>query len=170
MTTHRTVLVSACLLGRSCRYDGETARAECQDNVRPLLAADVEVIAFCPEEHGGLGTPRPPARMVGGDGHDVLDGRAAVVTDGGRDVTAGFVRGAQGALSCAETCGATAAVLKARSPSCGLGQTHTDQGLVAGDGVTAALLTRRGLLVINDEAFAAAPGRLLSPPRAGEGD
>lgn len=144
------VLVSACLAGRACRYDGSADR----DSAVGRLVAEGRAILVCPEEDGGLGTPRPPAEIVGGDGHDVLAGKARVVTRHGLDVTAEYIRGAELALAAAREAGAATAVLKSRSPSCGRGcvydgtftRTTTD-----GDGVTAALLQSNGIRVLTDE-------------------
>lgn len=109
-----------------------------------------DVVSFCPEVAGGLSTPRRPAELVGGDGHDVLDGTARVVEDTGRDVTAEFVDGARRALAAAQHAGATEALLMPRSPSCGRGEVYDGSfggELVPGDGVTAALLERNGIAV-----------------------
>jgi uncharacterized protein YbbK (DUF523 family) len=141
-----SVLVSACLRGVPCRYDG-------RDKASPELDAAVagrEVVSFCPEAAGGLPTPRRPAELVGGDGHDVLDGRARVVEDTGRDVTAAFVDGARRALAAAWRAGCTEALLMPRSPSCGHGAVYDGSfggELVAGDGVTAAPFERNGIVV-----------------------
>jgi uncharacterized protein YbbK (DUF523 family) len=139
------VLVSACLLGRECRYDGA-------HNADALLALELEArgeraIPFCPEEHGGLETPRPPAWIESKDADAVLAGDARVVTDEGQDVTANFLDGARGALDvCAES-GATRAYLKERSPSCGTCSTHVADALTDGPGVTTALLRSAGVEV-----------------------
>jgi uncharacterized protein YbbK (DUF523 family) len=136
------VLVSACLLGRSCTYegkhngDGELARA--------LEDGGLEAVPFCPEEHGGLGTPRPPADLTA-SAEDVLDGRGAVVTHRGEDVTEGFRRGAEGALEACARLGIRRAFLKERSPSCGCAATHVAGEVVPGPGLTAALLRRNGI-------------------------
>ncbi|MFF0292583.1 DUF523 domain-containing protein [Kitasatospora sp. NPDC004614] len=140
------ILVSACLRGVPCRFDG-------RDKASEALAGALDgrrVVAFCPEVAGGLETPRRPAELVGGDGHDVLDGTARVVDDGGRDVTAEFVAGAERALVAAQRAGCTEAVLMPRSPSCGRGKVYDGSfagALVPGDGVTAALLERNGITV-----------------------
>jgi len=136
------VLVSACLLGRACRYDGS---AKPSAAVRAAVEG-AETVAVCPEEAGGLGTPRPAASLVGGDGHAVLAGTARVVDVHGVDVTASFLAGA-------ETCAlpATRAILKARSPSCGVGQTNVHGQVCSGDGVFAALLRTRGVALTTDE-------------------
>jgi uncharacterized protein YbbK (DUF523 family) len=145
-------LVSACLLGRACRYDGDSKPSPgVQAQVAAWRACGDEVVAVCPEELGGLGTPRPAAELRGGDGHAVLDGRATVrrVGDDG-DVTVAFVRGAVLAAEAAPL--AVSAVLKARSPSCGCGVTEIDGEKRLGDGVFAAVLLRRGGVVVTDEA------------------
>jgi len=139
------VLVSACLLGCECRYDGRHNR----DGVleRELAAQHQRAVVFCPEEHGGLGTPRPPAWIAAHSAGEVLDGRDRVVTHDGRDVTAEFVRGAEGALDACRAHGIRLALLKERSPSCGARSTHVDGKLVDGPGVTAELLRRNGIEV-----------------------
>lgn len=105
---------------------------------------------ICPEVAGGLPVPRLPAEIVGGDGADVLDGQARVVTAAGEDVTAAYVRGAERALATTKQHGIMAAILKQRSPSCGsvhiYDGTHSGK-LKAGEGVTAALLRRHGVTV-----------------------
>ena len=140
------MLVSACLRGVPCRYDG---RAKASPELDDALT-DREVVSFCPEAAGGLPTPRRPAELTGGDGHGVLDGTARVVEDTGRDVTAEFVAGAHRALAAARHAGCTEALLMPRSPSCGRGAVYDGSfagDLVAGDGVTAALLERNGITV-----------------------
>ena len=140
------VLVSACLAGRACRFDGTSN----QDDGVSRLVAEGRAILVCPEEDGGLGTPRPPAEIAGGDGHDVLDGRAKVVTKSGRDVTAQYVRGAELALAVARETGAETAILKSRSPSCGKGCIYDgsfSRTLADGDGVTTALLASEGIRI-----------------------
>ncbi|MEX2981210.1 DUF523 domain-containing protein [Streptomyces sp. C36] len=140
------ILVSACLRGVPCRFDGQhKASAEIAEAVTGR-----EVVSFCPEVAGGLATPRRPAELVGGDGNDVLDGTARVVEDTGRDVTAEFVDGARRALAAARHGGCTEALLMPRSPSCGRGVVYDGSfagELVPGDGVTAALLERNGITV-----------------------
>lgn len=108
----------------------------------------------CPEEDGGLGTPRPAAEIQGGDGSDVLDGRARVVTKAGVDVTQEYVAGARFALERALAVGAETAILKARSPSCGSGCIYDGtftRTTTTGDGVTVALLQREGFTVVTEE-------------------
>jgi len=140
------VLVSACLAGRRCRFDGS---ANPDDEVASLVA-EGRAVLVCPEVDGGLGTPRPAAEIEGGDGHDVLAGRARVLTGEGRDVTAQYVKGAERALEAAREAGATRAILKSRSPSCGCGAIYDgsfSRTQREGDGVTAALLREHGIEV-----------------------
>ncbi|MCY3551646.1 MAG: DUF523 domain-containing protein [Candidatus Poribacteria bacterium] len=139
-------IVSACLLGVRCRYDG----GDSQNETAMKQKETSELIPVCPEESGGLPTPRPPAEIVGGDGEDVLNGKAKVMTVDGRDVTDAYLKGAHHALQVAQAHGATQVILKARSPSCGCGDIYdgTFSGtLTSGDGVTTALLKRHGITV-----------------------
>ncbi len=147
------VLVSACLAGCACRYDGSDNNNQ---HLLDLLSGN-EAVLVCPEEAGGLGTPRPPAEIVGGDGHDVLEGRARVLTEAGRDVTGEYLEGARRALESARRAGARTAVLKARSPSCGKGAIYDGSfggRLSSGDGVTTALLQAHGIRVVSEEELA----------------
>ena len=144
------VLVSRCLLGHRVRYDGGARGpygqlARWQDEGR--------IIALCPEVAGGLPTPRAPAEIPGGQGLDVLNGKAPVMTSEGEDVTAAFMDGAQQALALVNRHGIRIAILKANSPSCGNVQTYDGSfsGVkVEGQGVTAALLAGAGVQVFSE--------------------
>ncbi len=143
------LIISACLVGVNCRLDGGHTR-------RPALHVNgrFRLVPVCPEQLGGLPTPRPAAEIQGGGGDEVLDGRARVVTTNGEDVTARFVAGAEETVRIARLVGARHAVLKARSPSCGLGQTYDGSfrhQLRAGHGVSAARLLRDGVEVRTEE-------------------
>lgn len=142
------VLVSACLLGRACRYDGSDERRD--ELIRALHERGAEVVPFCPEEAGGLSTPRPAAHFEGGGGEEVCAGRARVVA-AGEDVTASFLEGGRQAVALATREGCGAAYLKERSPSCGCAQVHGASGLGRGCGVTTALLRRAGVATISVE-------------------
>jgi len=134
------ILVSACLAGQACRYDG--CASPYPEIVR--LAALGRVLAVCPEVLGGLPVPREPVEL--------RQGRA--VSRSGVDVTKAFRAGAQAALSLALDTGCGRAVLKARSPSCGAGRVYdgTFSGrLVPGDGLLAALLKAKGIAVQSEE-------------------
>ncbi len=125
-------LVSACLAGLCTRYDGKYKA----DNRCLQELAGMHWIPVCPEQLGGLSTPRIAADLSGGDGHDVLAGQALVVDKNGRDVTTNFIHGARQVLAIARAQQIEHALLKARSPSCGLGHPV---------GVTAALLRENGI-------------------------
>ncbi|TXD34301.1 DUF523 domain-containing protein [Lujinxingia vulgaris] len=155
------ILVSACLLGREVRYDGRASRVEEDEGSRWLqrMQEQGRVVMVCPEVSGGLGVPRPPAELVGGDGEAFWRGEARVMTREGQDVSAAFEQGARVALELAQRHGVCAAVLKARSPSCGGAAVYDGrfQGrLVAGQGVSAALLRRAGIQVFSEEELDAA--------------
>jgi uncharacterized protein YbbK (DUF523 family) len=144
------LLISACLLGLNTKYNGG-------HNFCPEILSYGKkgvLIPCCPEQLGGLTTPRPAVEIQGGDGLDVLAGKAKVCTRDGDDRTEAFLRGAQETLLLANRLGIKAALLKARSPSCGndgiydgsfSGQVKT------GTGVTAALLRETGIPVFNEE-------------------
>ena len=152
----RRILVSACLTGVCCRYDG--AGKEC-----PAVAALAEggetLIPVCPEQLGGLPTPRTPAEIQ-------KDGR--VVTKDGRDVTGEYLRGAREAVRIARLLRCDTAVLKARSPSCGCGEVYdgTFTGtLTAGWGCAARALRDAGLRVMTEEDLAAEGSPRSQQPR-----
>lgn len=139
-----TILVSACLMGLCTRYDGQAKAHEAVLR----LAARHTLVPVCPEQLGGLATPRPPAEKQ-------ADGR--VVTKDGQDVTAAFTLGARLSLDVFTLCRCEAAILKARSPSCGPGEIYdgTFTGTLAqGDGVFAALCAEKGIRVWTEENFA----------------
>lgn len=140
------LLVSACLAGVHCRYDGATL----PDAEIVALVAAGDAVAVCPETAAGLPTPRGAAEIVGGDGYDVLDGRACVLTVTGEDCTEAFRRGAEQVSREATARGVRTAVLQARSPSCGAGAIHDGRfagRVIPGDGVLAAALLRAGVSV-----------------------
>ena len=146
-------LVSACLAGFPCRYDGRNLN---RNAFVEFLVQKGEAIPFCPEQMGGLPTPRQPAELRGGAGDEVLDGAARVVNRAGQDVTDAYLRGAREALCACRRFGVTSAILKARSPSCGCGAVYDgtfSHTLRPGDGVTAALLRRNGIPVTTEEEF-----------------
>ncbi len=146
MSEKSPILVSACLAGLPCRYD---AQSKSNSEVMALVAAGL-AIPICPEQLGGLPTPRPAAEIVGGDGHAVLTGKARVVNSAGEDVSQQFLWGAQAVAELAQRAGVKMAILQDRSPSCGCTQLYdgTFSGqLLSGQGVTAARLQQLGVLV-----------------------
>jgi uncharacterized protein YbbK (DUF523 family) len=140
-------IASACLLGVKCNYAGGCFAS--RDLGEEFSRG--EVFPVCPEVFGGLPTPRTVAEIVGGDGGDVLDGRASVMTAEGADVTEAFLAGARATLRVAQALGATEAMLIEMSPSCGSSTIFDGSfsgGTKPGDGVTAALLLRHGITII----------------------
>ncbi len=160
------ILVSRCLLGHRVRYDGGASGPFDQ---LAAWQAEGRVVAVCPEVAGGLPTPRPSAEIPGGQGIDVWEGRAQVLTAQGEDFSEAFLDGARQALALVQRHGIRVAVLKANSPSCGNLLTYdgTFTGVkVTGEGVTAALLKHHGVLVFSELELpeaAAALARLSSP-------
>lgn len=134
------ILISACLLGIPCRYDGKAKPQPWAE----VLATRHDLVPVCPEQLGGLPTPRTPSERRGD----------RVVMNTGADVTEQYRRGAEAALRLCRLTGCEAAILKERSPSCGCGEiydgsfTHT---IKAGWGVTARLLAEAGLRVMDEE-------------------
>ena len=135
----KNILVSACLLGEPCRYDGKSKPCE-----RVIaLKNTYNLIPICPEVMGGLPTPRTPSEICG----------ERVLMKDGRDVTENYNRGAQKALEIARQNACTVAILKEKSPSCGSGLIHNglfDGGFVDGDGITTRLLKNEGIRVLGE--------------------
>ncbi|MGE5597962.1 MAG: DUF523 domain-containing protein [Bacteroidota bacterium] len=144
------ILASACLLGRRCRYDG----GHCAHPAVLRLARHRQIVPICPEIAGGLRTPRAPAEILGGDGRDVLAGRALVLDREGRDLTGAFLAGARAAAALAREHGARAAILKEHSPSCGVRWIYDGSfsgRRVPGQGVATARLAEEGVRVLSEE-------------------
>ena len=118
-------------MGLCTRYDGKIKSSEeCSKRIK-----DGIYIPVCPEQLGGMATPREAADIIGGTGHDVLAGKAKVITKSGEDVTASFIKGARQVLQIVQQQKVDAIFLKSRSPSC---------GVIEKNGVTAALLEQHG--------------------------
>lgn len=152
---NRRVLVSSCLLGVYCRYNGE--QVSCADIAR--LSDAAEIVPVCPEIYGGLPTPRLPSERRDG----------GVFMKDGTDVTAAYRRGAREALRIADALGISYAVLKERSPSCGSGVIYdgTFTGTrVSGDGVTAELFQKNNIAVYGESRI----GELIDKLKQGEND
>ncbi|KXI31681.1 MULTISPECIES: DUF523 domain-containing protein [Bacillus] len=144
------IVVSACLAGLKVRYNGSHRL----DQRIEELVEEGKAVTVCPELLGGLSTPRPPAEIIGGDGHDVLQGLASVIDVHGTDVTEMYVKGAKMALEQIQSLKATAVVLKEYSPSCGNRMIYRGDfngGTKAGVGVTSALLKQHGIQVFSEE-------------------
>jgi uncharacterized protein YbbK (DUF523 family) len=140
------IIVSACLAGERCRFDG----TDCGVPEIIELVRGGRAVGACPECLGGLGVPRPAAEIVGGDGRDVLAGKAAVLTDKGDDVTGPFIAGAHLMVELAEATGCRRAMLKSKSPSCaadGIFDGTFSGKMRPGLGVAAAVLAEAGILI-----------------------
>lgn len=135
------LLISACLLGFRCKYDGGTNSLPA-DKLAALRAA-YDLIPVCPETAGGLPIPRAPSERRGG----------RVVSCEGNDVTDAYEQGARVALALTERFGCRKALLKERSPSCGAGEIYDgsfNHSRVPGDGVAAEALRRAGLALYGE--------------------
>jgi len=145
-------LISACLLGIRCNWNGDG-----NGNARAIELLRVEtLIPVCPEQLGGLATPRPPQEIQGGTGEDVLNNKCKVLNKDGQDVTSQFIKGAEETLKIARQLKVKEFIAKSRSPSCGCGQIYDGSfsgKLIDGDGVTAAFLKRNGIEVIGEEGL-----------------
>ena len=146
------IAASACLFGFNCRYDGKCKK---HSNLIKLLESE-KILLICPEQLGGLPTPRAPSNLIGGNGFDVLDGNAKVINIYGDDNTEAFIEGAYAALNMICEQKIRRCFLKDKSPSCGVGcRTQLSQKTKAYKssntfltGVTAALLIRKGIIPV----------------------
>ena len=145
----KTILVSACLLGLPTRYDGKTKRL--QAVIDYLQRNNLTPIPVCPEQLAGMSTPRDKTFFHSGDGHDVLAEQGKVVSASGQPMNEVFCRGAKMVLQIARLSNCHRALLKERSPSCGVHQIYLGDERVKGVGVTTALLINEGLDVISEE-------------------
>jgi uncharacterized protein YbbK (DUF523 family) len=160
------ILISACLMGRPVRYDGKGKSLH-----HPAIArwlGEGRLVIFCPEQAGGMPTPRPPAEIEGGlTGDDVLQGRTRVLEVSGGDVTNEFIAGGRKAVEIALQQGCRYALLIDGSPSCGSGFIY--DGSFSGTrhpgfGVTAALLRRAGIAVFSDREVDALDAEMRKQP------
>jgi len=164
------ILISSCLLGCPVRYDGRSA--PCDDPILLAWHQEGRLVPLCPEEEGGLPTPRPPAEIEGARGGPaVIQGRARVLDAARQDHTPAFLTGAQRTLALCRALGISIAVLKDGSPSCGSALLHDGSFTgrkVPGEGATTALLRAEGIQVFSEnqleEASAALAHLPLLPP------
>jgi uncharacterized protein YbbK (DUF523 family) len=146
---------SACLVGIECKWDGKGKRIP---KIKELFLNN-KVLPLCAEQLGGLPTPRPCSGILNGVGADVLDGKCIVVNEKGENITKQFVKGAHQVLALIKDLNINEAILKKKSPCCGVGKTWQMSEvnhkfvnkLVEGDGVLTALLKRNGIKVISEE-------------------
>jgi uncharacterized protein YbbK (DUF523 family) len=146
------ILLSACLAGVNCVYDGT-------NKFHPVFSRMMKTnkaIIFCPEVLGGLKIPHSPSEILEGSGEDVWEGRAKVFSRDGEDVTPFFIKGARKVLELVQRHGIKKAIMKSKSPSCGCGMIFDgtfSRTLVSGDGVTTALLKKNGIEVTSDVEY-----------------
>ena len=143
----KKVLISACLLGKNCRYDGG------HSHIKELDDLNVDIIPVCPEEAGEMGTPRTAAEMQG-SAESILKGNGSVITNEGNDVTEKFIQGAEVSLETGLIAGAKYAILKSCSPSCGIGKVYDGSftsSLTDGEGIFAYLCRQRGIHCISSD-------------------
>lgn len=136
------ILVSSCLLGRNCKYDGKN---NLNVNIK-ALENKYKIIEICPECLGGLSTPRDPS--------EIKEGK--VYSSKGKDVTTYFLSGAEKALELARENGCKIAILKALSPSCGYGEIYDGSFAhkkIEGNGITASLLSENQIKIYNEKNF-----------------
>ncbi len=145
------ILVSACLVGINCVFDGSS-------NINKRILELLEkhfLIPVCPEQLGGLSTPRDPQDIIHGSGEDVLLGKAKVVTKNGNDVTENFKKGASEVLEVAKLNKVKIAIFKENSPSCGVHFIYNvklnQKFKTSGKGVTTALLLENNLQIISEK-------------------
>ncbi len=149
------VIVSACLLGIRCRYNGGSKFN--RDVIDFLKRKGFTPIPVCPEQLGGRPTPRKKCEIADGDGFGVLKGKSKVYTEDGEDITKDFIKGAEETLKIARLVDAKLAIMKSLSPSCGTGEIYdgTFSGkIIEGWGVTAALLKMNGIDVVSEKDIA----------------
>ena len=143
------ILVSACLLGLPTRYDGTAKRSLAV--IDYLRRENLLPVPICPEQLAGLATPREKTFFQSGCGLDVLAGTGQVVSESGRAMNEVFCRGARMTLQIGRVSNCRRALLKERSPSCGVHLIYRGESRVPGTGVTTALLIEEGFEVFSEE-------------------
>lgn len=149
---NKKILVSACITGKNCRYDG----GNCFDKKVMDFLENREYISICPEELGGLKIPRPPAEILVEKNEKNLITERKVINREGVDVTGVFEDGARKTLDIIRSNGIKTAILQDRSPSCGsrfIYRGDFSGNLVEGTGITAALLIANGIVVLDENNF-----------------
>ena len=144
------ILVSACLVGENCRYNG---KAKPNQAVLEYLKGK-QYIAICPECEANLPIPRLPCEILGGEGQDVLEGKAKILNRAGTDLTREFMDGAEKILATVKDNAIDTAILKEGSPSCGVHRIHTgnfDRKTKKGMGLCARLLHNHGIDVFSEK-------------------
>ena len=136
------ILISACLIGINCKYDGKNNRID--EKTISFLKDNFNLIPFCPERLGGLNTPRNPSEIKG---NKVMDNK-------GYDVTEFFKKGAEESLKLAHFYNPKYIILNSKSPSCGIGEIYNgefNKTIIAGDGTTASVLKKAGFKLLSEK-------------------
>ena len=147
-----SILISACLLGINCDYKGGSK--PCEKLIEKFKRG--ELVPVCPEQLGGMTTPRIPSEIIKGGGLAVIQKQTQVINKKGSDVSKEFIQGAKEVLKIARLVNAKQFIGRAKSPSCGVGETYDGSftgKLVKGDGVTAALLKQNNINSISSQSF-----------------
>jgi uncharacterized protein YbbK (DUF523 family) len=139
------IIVSACLLGFDCRYNLKKS-----SGIKFKIPNNAILIPVCPEQLGGLPTPRPKSMFAGGDGECVIKGLARIVNEEGEDVTDKFIKGADAVKRITCITRSCSAILKDKSPSCGTHNVMISNELRKGLGVTTIILNGMGLCIVNE--------------------
>ena len=147
------ILVSACLCGVNSKYNGGN-----NENNKVLeFLKEKDFLLVCPEQLGGLTTPRTQCEIANGSGEQVLTGKAKVLNVNGLDCTNEFIKGAQETLKIALKFHSDTAILKSNSPSCGYGRIYDGSflgKLADGNGVTSELLMQNGIKILTEKDIA----------------
>lgn len=144
------IIISACLCGVNCKYNGKN---NLKDGVEKLLK-EGKVIPVCPEQLGGMETPREPHEIVNSTALEILRGKGKVLSETYKDSTDKFVKGAYETLKIAKALGVKEAILKSNSPSCGFGIIYDGNfsgKKIRGNGITAELLQKENIKIYNEE-------------------
>ncbi len=151
-----TIMMSACLLGVNCNYKGGCSFDFTKDDhLWSALTSKYNIIPICPEQRGGLPTPRIPSELVA-KASEIELGKGKILSKTGTDVTANFVKGAIETVRLARLYNVQLAVLKSKSPSCGTKTVYDGSHsgiLVDGQGYTAYLLNKAGIRTIDEAEF-----------------
>jgi len=145
------ILISACILGENCRYDGKNCSQQF------LINANVEWLPVCPEVQGNLETPRAPAELQG-NAEEILRGNSRILNNVGEDVTSNFINGTKKCIEIANRENITFAILKSRSPSCGVGEVYDGSfsgNLTKGDGLFSHLCQKNGIKIVSSDDYSA---------------
>ncbi|MBF0544424.1 MAG: DUF523 domain-containing protein [Candidatus Riflebacteria bacterium] len=152
------ILISGCLAGLSCSYDGQI-KSEKSTVFREIFGKAEKLgysfIPFCPEQAGGLATPRKPAELQT-NAENILENRGKIVSISKTDVTENFIKGAKETKKVCELFSVSGVILKEKSPSCGKRKVYSgkfDGNLIDGMGLTCFLLSKCGFQIFSDEEF-----------------